>query len=176
MALVNTVSSYIKESFSFFSELSIASLVAILTAATLFTFAIRYGKDRIIALIFSLYISLLVYIHFPYTSKFSLFTGSDVNILLSNAIIFFAFVIGIYVIIERVIFTDYPDRGIKRFIEALSLSLAATALLIAFAYNVLPIASFYSFAPPIKLLFSSSDFFFWWLTVPLLSILLVAKR
>ncbi len=176
MNIVSTVSSYIKEFSFFFSELSIASLVAILTATALFVFAIRYGKDRMIALIFSLYISLLIYIHFPYTDKFSLFTGSDIKILLSNAIIFFAFVIGVYIIIERVIFTDYPDRGIRRFIEASLLSLAATSLLIAFAYNVLPIASFYSFAPPIKLLFSSSDFFFWWLSVPLLSILFLAKR
>lgn len=176
MNMVSNVSSYIKEASSFFSELSIASLVALLTTAALFVFALRYGKDRMIALIFSLYISLLLYIHFPYIDKLLLFKGSDIKILLSNAIIFFTFVVVVYVIIERVIFADYPNRGMMRFIEALLLSLAATSLLLAFAYNILPIASFYSFSPPIELLFSSSIFFFWWLIVPLASILFLAKR
>jgi len=176
MNIVSKISSYIKEIFTSFTDLSIASTVAIATTAALFVFALRYGKDRMIALIFSLYISLLVYIHFPYTEKFLLFTGSDIKILLSNAIIFFAFVIMVYVIIERVIFADYPSRGTRRLLEAFLLSLAATALLIAFAYNILPIASFYSFDQPIELLFESYDYFFWWLTVPLISILFLAKR
>lgn len=176
MDMLANISTYGNSAVIHIKELSIASLVLILTTGALFLFALRYGKDRIIAFIFALYVGMLAFLHFPYTEKVLLFKGSEINVLLSHSIIYIAFVILIYIVTERVIWAEYPQNGARRLMEAFILALSGAALLLSFAYNILPIASFYSFSPTIELIFEPSKFFFWWLLFPLVAVFLLARR
>lgn len=175
MGYVEKITGYGETAFSHITEFSIATAAVVLTIAALFAFTLRYGASRIIALILSIYVGLLVYLHFPYTERLLLFKGSDFNVLLSNAIIYIGFVLLIYIAINRLIWADDSEGG-KRFLQALVLSFSASALLLAFAYNILPIASFYPIEPTIERFFSSTQFFFWWLILPLIGILFFARR
>jgi len=150
MKYIENVAVYKELVLSNLTELSIATVVIILTVAALFGFSLRYGKDRIIALIISIYIGLLVFLHFPYTEKLLFLQGSDSSILLSRGIVYLGFVLLVYIVIEKVIWAEYPN-GVRRYLDAFTLSLTAAALLLALAYNILPIASFYALDPSLEM-------------------------
>ncbi|HEY4502401.1 MAG TPA: hypothetical protein VJH21_01030 [Candidatus Paceibacterota bacterium] len=176
MEALTKISLYGNSAVAHTRELSIASIVVIVTTVFLFIFAIQFGKDRIIAFILALYIGLLTFLNFPYTEKFLLFKESESGTLISHGIIYLVFVLLSYVITERLVWAEYPPRSSGRFVEAFILAISGAVFLLSFAYNILPIASSYSFVTPIELLFAPSQFFFWWLILPLVSIFILTRR
>jgi hypothetical protein len=176
MNILASTTVYGKEISGLFFDLSVATLVTILTTIVLLAFALRLGKDRAIALIIALYVGLLAFLNFPYLEQLILFEGSDAERALSNGLVFLGFAAIAFVIMERIVWAEYPRRGGGRFFEALLLALSATILLLSFAYHVLPIAAFYDFEPQIDLLFEPSKYFFWWLVAPLAVVFFLSRR
>ena|SRR3989344_945550 len=176
MDALTKISSFGNSATLHIKELSIASIVVIVTTAILFVFAIYYGKDRMIAFLISLYIGLLVFLNFPYTEKVLLIRDSEIGILFSNGLIYLVFVILSFLLLERLVWAEYPPSTSRRFIEAFVFSISGAAFLLSFAYHILPIASAYTFVTPIELLFAPSQFFFWWLLLPLVSIFIFTRR
>ena len=128
------------------------------------------------SLILALYVALIAFVYFPYKETFLLFTETEMQHLLSNAIVFGVFTIISYLAIAPLLRNRYAPHTKKRWFEALLLSAATTALLIAFSYHVLPIANLYTFNEQVAELFAPSQFFFWWLTAPIVVLLVVGRR
>jgi len=161
---------------SFIQAFSIDVFVIAALFAALFAYTLYHGKESIITLILSLYVALLVFIHFPYKERFLLFTETEMQHLISNALIFGVFVIVSYLAFAPLLRNRYAGHTRKRWFEALLLSAATIALLIAFSYHVLPIASLYTFGEQIAGLFAPSQLFFWWLVAPVAVLLLVGRH
>ena len=171
-----TITEYFREALSFIQAFSLDFIVIAITLFILFVFSMHFGKGAIITLIFSLYIGLLTYLHFPYIEQFLFFNETETQLFFSNAIIFIAFVIISYIILGRVVYSDFSEKTHEQLLEAGLLSAAATLLLLAFSYQVLPITTLYNFGEPVDALFESSTFFFLWLIIPLAAVLLTTRR
>lgn len=171
-----TIVGYFSEVTDFVQTFSLDLVVIATTLLILFAFSIRFGKGAIITLIFSFYVGLLTYLHFPYTERFLFFTETETQLFFSNAVIFIAFVIISYIILGRVVYSDFLKKRHERLIEAGLLSAAATLLLLAFSYQILPVTTLYNFGEPVDALFESSTFFFLWLVIPLGVVLLTTRR
>lgn len=170
------VSDYLDLVGDYARSFSVDAIVVITLVAALFFFGLRYGKGSIIALVLSLYVALLSYIHFPFKEQFLLFGVDEFRVFISNIVLFGLFTIIIYSVIRRVFYAEFPTRSRRRFTQAFLLSLGGTALLIAFSYHVLPITTVYDFGASIDALFAPSSFFFWWLIAPLVVFLFVIRR
>lgn len=176
MVSATAITDYIDLVGAYARSFSVDAFVLVGLVVVLFFFGLRYDKGSIIALILSLYVALLAYIHFPFKEQILLFGANDFQILVSNAILFSLFTIIIYTIINRVFYAEFPSRSGRRFTQAFLLALAGTALLIAFSYHVLPITSVYDFGASVDALFAPSSLFFWWLIAPLVVFLFVIRR
>lgn len=151
------------------ANISLTTAIVIAVIVALFAFSLRYGKDRIIALILALYLGLLAFLYFPYGEQVVgavPIGGSDV---LPQTLLFMVFVLVAYIAVYRSIMAEFP-RGSVRYVQAGVLALAAAALLLAFSYIILPLASAYELDIPVEGLFENKDYFFWWLVAPLLAI------
>ncbi|HEX9609038.1 MAG TPA: hypothetical protein VGA06_02410 [Candidatus Paceibacterota bacterium] len=165
------------QNFSSITEsFTLDGIVILALVAVLFVYIIRYGKEHIISLILALYIALLAFIHFPYKEQFLLFSKTEMQHLVSNTLIFVTFTVIGYLAVSPMLRNRYSSYGNGTWFEGILLSIATVALLIAFSYHVLPIASLYTFGESIATLFAPSQFFFWWLASPLVVLLLVGRR
>jgi len=142
---ISVVSNYATKVTDLTSVFSYDLAVIAVAAILLFIFALRYGKESILSLIFSLYVGLLVFLHFPYMEQFLFFKESATQLLLSKALIFLVFVVISYVILNRVVYSDYSPGVPGRWFEAGLLSGAAILLLLAFSYQILPVTTLYDF-------------------------------
>ena len=175
MELFSNVNSLGANAGSLAANISLTTAVVAGIFVALFFFALRYGKDRIIALIFALYIGLLAFLYFPYGEKIIELIPSENGDALPQAILFMGFVIVGYLAVYRSIFAEFP-RGGMRYLQAMLFSAAATALLLAFSYAILPIANTYNFDLPVSaVVFERPEYFFWWLAAPLLVVFLFGR-
>lgn len=170
MELFSNVSSLGANAGSLVANISLATAVACGVLVALFFFALRYGKDRIIALIFALYIGLLASLYFPYGEKVAELIPAGKSGELPQIILFVVFVIMGYLAVFKSVFAEYP-RGGMRYLQAGVFAIASTALLLAFSYAVLPVATAYNFDLPVSgVIFERPEYFFWWLIAPLLAV------
>lgn len=152
-----------------------SSLDFIIIAGTFFVlvfFGFQFGKDKIISLILSLYITLLIYLNFPYLDLFIL----DGMELISNIGVFVVFLFLINMILKRMILSEYPHDLMHKWFEIIVLSLVATTLLLAFIYHVLPVFAVHDFSPDVDKYFATSELFFWWLVAPFVAMFFVIRR
>jgi len=140
----------------------------------LFIFSIRYGKSNSVSFLISLYIGILTFLSFPYLKEATLLKSSEVQVTISHIAVFIILVFIIHSIVRRVIFTEYSNTKLVKYIQVGLLSAASTTLLFAFAYHTIPLATLYDFGDSIDNLFSS-QYFFWWLVVPIVALLLVSR-
>lgn len=171
-----TITGYLAQATDLIRDFSLDFIIIAITFAVLFVLSIHFGKGAIITLIFSFYVGLLVYLHFPYIERFLFFTETETQLFLSNAIVFLTFVIISYVTLSRVVYADFSEKTAGRLLEAGLLSASAALLLLAFSYQILPVTTLYNFGAPVDLLFEPSNFFFLWLIIPLAMVILTTRR
>ncbi len=138
-------------------------------------YGLRFGKSYIISLLISLYLGILSFLSFPYLEEATLLKSSEVQITLSHIVIFLIGVIIIHTILLRIIYVEYSHKKFFKYIEVGLLSGATTALFFAFLYHTIPFATIYNFGDSINNLFSS-QYFFWWLVVPMIALLITSRR
>ncbi|MFC1731742.1 hypothetical protein ACFL6I_15600 [candidate division KSB1 bacterium] len=141
----------------------------------LFFFSVIYGKSNSTSLLISLYIGILTFLSFPYLEDATLLKSSEVQVTLSHIAVFLIGVFIIYSVVHRVIYTEYSDRKPVKYIQAGLLSAASSALLLAFAYHTIPLATLYDFGDSIDNLFSS-QYFFWWLVAPVVVLSITSRE
>ncbi|MCW9054756.1 MAG: hypothetical protein OQJ98_02130 [Candidatus Pacebacteria bacterium] len=141
----------------------------------LFFFAAKRGKSRSIALMLSIYVAILSFLSFPFLDELTLLKSSEVQVTLSHIAVFALGTFLAYLIIKRSVYAEYPGGAAQKFLQAGILAAGSTALLFAFAYHTLPVATLYDFNQSIDNLFSSA-YFFYWLVAPLGGLYLVTRH
>ncbi|MEN9920347.1 MAG: hypothetical protein RL538_240 [Candidatus Parcubacteria bacterium] len=132
----------------------------------LLAFSIFKGRQTIINIIFGLYLALLISLEFPYYPQLlgSFGAGSDAIARLG---IFLFFTALTTILCFRIMPDEFREKKLESFGRKLLLSFAATALIMVFSFNVLPVTEFLTPGTPIQSLFAPTDYFFWWLLLPI---------
>ena len=145
-------------------------LIVIILFAMLFFFAWYVGRGPFVALLISLYAAYAPYSIFPYIS--SLPTTTPLTAFLAHIGLYAAFVFVFFLILRRVIVSDFLYIGVFGLII---LAFLGAAFLIAIASHIFLIAPLYQFTPAITELFAPDKYFFWWFSAPAVGLLFLAR-
>lgn len=145
-------------------------IIMLVLVVLLFLFAYYVGRGPFVAVLLSLYCSYAVYALFPYMSYLP--TAPAVTALLSRLGLYTALVVIFYIILRRVVVSDFLYIGIFGLI---ALSFLGAALLIAMAYHIFPIADVYHFSATIDQFFKPDAYFFWWFVAPAVGLFFLAR-
>lgn len=145
-------------------------LFILVLLSALFLFAWYAGRGPFVALLLAFYSAYAVYVAFPYQSFLP--TAPALTALLTRIGLYAALVLLFYIILRRVVVSDFLYIGIFGLI---ALSFFGAAFLIALAYHVFPVASVYHFTPALDILFASKSYFFWWFIAPAIGLFFLAR-
>lgn len=150
------------------------SVYALVIFGAALSYATFRGRQAIMNVILGLYFALLISIQFPYYNALLTAAGGDPK---SDAIIklvlFSMFTIVSTILFARLMPDEFLEHVHESFGKKIILALAATVLILAFSYQVLPIAELVSTNTPLQVLFAPADYFFLWLLVPLVILFLI---
>jgi hypothetical protein len=134
--------------------------------------ALMKGRYAIVNIIFALYLALLISLKFPYFDFF-LNAGSPSSNAVVMIVIFSIFtILGIFLFRRHIPGDDY-ESAFQHFWTKLLLASMATILVMAYSYQALPVTELFTPGSPIQSLFGPTDSFFWWLTLPLITLFFV---
>lgn len=155
-----------------FSAIGAFSDLLIIIGLVLFFYGFAWyiGRGPMIAIILSYYGAYALYIAFPY-ERF-LPSAPPVTALLAHLGLYVALGFGFYVVLRRVVVSDFLYMGNMRLIL---LSLFAATFVIAMLYHLFPITSFYHFSPFMDLIFAPNAYFFWWFIGPAVALFFLAR-
>lgn len=145
-------------------------LIILILLAILFFFAWYVGRGPFVAVLLSFYCAYAVYAVFPYMSYLP--TAPALTALLAKAAVYAAGVVFFYIILRRIVVSDFLYIGIFGII---ALSFLGAAFLIALAYHVFSVTSIYRFTPAIDFLFAAKQYFFWWFIAPAVGLFVLAR-
>jgi hydrogenase-4 membrane subunit HyfE len=130
------------------------------------------GRQAVINLIFSLYFALLISLVFPYYDSIlgSLSASSEAG---GKLTLFAVFTILAGILLKRIMPDEFRENKFESFGKKALLALTATALVMLFSFQVLPVTEFLTPGTPIQSLFAPPQYFFWWLLAPLLVLFFV---
>jgi hypothetical protein len=63
---------------------------------------------------------------------------------------------------------EYREKKFESFFKKICLALGGTILVMIFSFHVLPLTEILNPSTPIQAIFGASQYFFWWLLVPLI--------
>lgn len=144
--------------------------IILILFGVLFMFAWYVGRGPFVALLLALYAAYAVYLLFPYAALLP--TAPALTALLARVALYFAFVAVVYIILRRVVVSDFLYIGLFGLI---TLSFLGATLLLAFAYQAFPVTSVYHFTHAVDLIFAPKQYFFWWFIAPLVGLFFLAR-
>ena len=145
-------------------------LIVLILLSVFFLFAYYVGRGPFVALLLAFYCAYALYALFPYESYLP--TAPAMTALLAHIGLYIAFTLAFYIILRRVVVSDFLYVGIFGLI---ALSFLGSAFLLALAYHIFPVADVYNFTPAIDLLFASKTFFWWWFIGPAVGLFFLAR-
>ena len=131
-----------------------------------FFYALYFGRNRVISLIFAFYRATFLYQIFPYIDKLIILQG-DKFIVLNKLAIFLIFFLPLNIIINRYIFAESGHSGASHIFRITGFSLCCLVLFMLFSYNIINLNLFYNFSPTIGALFIGTTRLFLWNLAPL---------
>ena len=131
-----------------------------------FFYALYFGRNRIISLIFAYYPSVLLFQIFPYIDKLIILQSNEL-IALNKLVIFLIFFLPLNIIINRYIFAESGYSGVSHIFRVGGLSLCCLVLFMLFYYTIINLEIFHSFSPVLNTLFSGTNRLFLWNLAPL---------
>jgi hypothetical protein len=137
-----------------------------------FVLSIFKGRQAIINLIFSLYFALLISLVFPYHNAI-LGSFSSSQEAIGKLALFAVFTVLAGILIKRIMPDEFRENKFESLGKKLLLALTATSLVMVFSFQVLPITEFLTPGTPIQSLFAPTEYFFWWLVLPLIILFFV---
>jgi hypothetical protein len=149
-------------------------LVVFFFIAAGFFYGITSGKTKLIAVLFSLYISGLVFENFSYLD-FVTKGRTLMETFLFRSLIFAVLIFLLAVLFNRILSRDYVS-GTRVWWQVFLLSFLEVGLLMSFIFQLLPARELFKFSPLVENIFASSRAFFWWLTLPLVALFFIARR
>lgn len=120
-----------------------------------------------INLIISLYLALLISLEFPFYSSLLGSLGTSQGVAGAKLVLFLAFTVLFSLLCKRIMPDEFREKKFESFGKKFLLALAATVLVMAFSFQVLPVTEFLTPGTPIQSLFAPEAYFFWWLLLPL---------
>ncbi len=145
-------------------------LIIIILFSILFLFAWYVGRATLVSVLIAFYASFAIYKVFPYMSYLP--TAPALTALLAHVGLYAALTLAFYIILRRVVVSDFLYVGI---FGTIILSFLGATFIIALAYHVFPVAEVYRFTPAIDLLFAAKTYFFWWFTAPAIGLFFLAR-
>lgn len=145
-------------------------LVIIILFGVLFLFAWYIGRATLVSVLLAFYAAYAVYVIFPYAEYLP--TAPAMTALLSHIGLYAAITLLFYIILRRVVVSDFLYVGI---LGTIILSFLGATFLIALAYHIFPVADVYRFTPAIDLLFAAKEYFFWWFSAPAIGLFFLAR-
>jgi len=131
------------------------------------------GRQAMINVIFGLYFALLISIHFPYTNYLTENLGSALAQSVGKLTIFTVFTILMTWLAARVMPDEFQEKKFESFHKKFLLAGAASILVMAFSFHVLPVTDFLTPGTPLQTAFGPESYFFWWLLLPLVVLFLL---
>lgn len=145
-------------------------LIVLILLSIFFLFAWYVGRGPFVAVLLAFYSAYALYIAFPYASFLP--TAPAMTALLAHVGLYVGLTFAFYIILRRVVVSDFLYIGIFGLI---ALSFLGSAFLIALAYHVFPVASVYQFTPALDILFAPKAYFFWWFSAPAIGLFFLAR-
>ena len=145
-------------------------LIVIVLVLAFVLFSRYVGRGPFVGVLLAFYASYALFVAFPYGA--ALPTAPPATALFARVGLYLAFVILFYIILRRVVVSDFLYIGI---FGLLILSFLATGFLLALAFNVFPVSGLYSFTAPIAMLFEPKQYFFWWFLAPAVGLFFLAR-
>jgi fumarate reductase subunit D len=131
------------------------------------------GRQAMINLIIGLYLALLILIEFPYTSYLTENLGSSLAQSLGKLVLFAIFTILMTWLCYRIMPDEFQEKKFESYFKKFLLAGAASILVMAFSFHVLPVTEFLTPGTPLQTLFAPEGLFFWWLMAPLVILFLL---
>lgn len=148
-------------------------LVLFFFLAAGFFYGLMAGKKKLLAVLFSIYISIILLDNFGYldffTQKEDIFT-----VFLVRAFAFFTLIILLGILFAKTIFRGSAKK--EKWWQVFVLSFLEVGLLISAAFQLLPAKDLFVFSPIVQIFFASDKMFFWWLTLPLVALFFILRR
>jgi len=138
-----------------------------------FFYGISAGRAKLIAILFSLYVSGFIFENFYYIGD--LVQGRNIfEEFLFRGFIFATIVTVLTILFLKVLAEDIGSHK-KYWWKALLLSFTSTGLLFSYIFHLFPAKEIFTFSPLVQSLFASNSAFFWWLVLPLSALFLARK-
>jgi fumarate reductase subunit D len=131
------------------------------------------GRQAMINIIFGLYLALLILIEFPYTDYLTDNLGGSVAQSLGHLVLFSIFTVLTTWLFAHVMPDEFKEKKFESYFKKILLAGAASILVMAFSFQVLPVTEFLTPGTPLQTLFAPEGLFFWWLMVPLVILFLL---
>jgi fumarate reductase subunit D len=131
------------------------------------------GRQAMINIIFGLYLALLILIEFPYTNYLTENLGGSVAQSLGQLVLFSIFTILTTWLFAHVMPDEFKEKKFESYFKKILLAGAASILVMAFSFQVLPVTEFLTPGTPLQTFFAPEGLFFWWLMVPLVILFLL---
>lgn len=145
-------------------------LIIIILIGFFFIFAWYVGRGPLVAIMLSYYGAYAIYMSFPYEQYLP--QAPALTALLAHAGLYAALGFAFYVVLRRVVVSDFLYVGN---VGLIILAFFASAFIIALAYHVFPITPLYHFTPAMDALFAPKQLFFWWFISPALALFFFAR-
>ena len=145
-------------------------LIVLILLSVFFLFAWYVGRGPLVAVLLAFYAAYALYAMFPYMSYLP--TAPALTALLAHIGLYLGLTLAFYIVLRRVVVSDFLYIGIFGLI---ALSFLGAAFLLALAYHVFPVASVYTFTPAVNILFAPQQYFFWWFVAPAIGLFFLAR-
>ncbi|MDP1707426.1 MAG: hypothetical protein Q8L30_02640 [bacterium] len=145
-------------------------LIILILLAVIFLFAWYVGRGPFVSLLLAFYAAYAIYVIFPYKSLLP--DTPATTSLLGEVGLYFALVLLFFIILRRVIVSDFLYIGIFGLI---TLSFLGAAFLLALAFQIFSVTDIYNFTPAVSALFAPKASFFWWFSAPAIGLFFLAR-
>ena len=145
-------------------------LIVLILFTVLFLFAWYVGRAVLLSLLVAFYAAYAIFITFPFASFLP--TAPAMTALLSNLVLYLFISLMFYLILRRVVVSDFLYIGI---FGTIVLALLGATFLMALAYHVFPVADVYNFTPAVDAIFAPKAYFFWWFSAPAIGLFFLAR-
>lgn len=134
---------------------------------SLLAFSIFKGRQAVINIIIGLYLALLISLEFPYYEALTDSFTTSQGVAMAKLALFILFTAITTVLCFRIMPDEFRENKFESFGKKFILALAATSLIMIFSFQVLPITEFMSTGTPLQTAFAPTEYFFFWLLLPL---------
>lgn len=141
---------------------------------SIFLYAIFVRKGKLVSLFISFYLSIFIFLNFPYFDVIIKDNLRTIEFFLFKFFLFAIFILAFNLILMKIGVSD-GNSSRSGWIKAALFSLLGTGLMMSFLFHFFNIDSIFEFSSVSKYLFFSNIPIFWWLVSPLAALFFFRK-